>query len=74
MKYKLELDFQFYRFYTFSLLAAVLTTAIAFYNFKYNNNLSANNWAYVCIAFTIIFLIANIKFLTVYFKLRKELK
>ena len=74
MRYKLELDFQFWRFFTFGLFAALVAIAIAVYSFRISEIPVAGIWNIVFIILGILFVLSMLMFLRNYSKLRKILK
>lgn len=74
MRYKLELDFQFWRFFTFGLFAALVATALAVYSFKISEIPGAGIWNAVFLVLGILFVLSMFMFLRNYSKLRKILK
>ena len=75
MKYKLALDFQFTRFWAFSLLAVIITSAIAYNSFRMAEMILVSNiflWLSIILFFVWIYFMVD--FLIVYRKLRSKLK
>lgn len=75
MKYKLMLDFQFTRFWAFSLLAVVIASVVAYNSFHMAGNvLLSNIFLWVSIVLFFVWVFFMIWFLIVYRKLRSKLK
>ena len=75
MKYKLALDFQFTRFWAFSLLAVVITSAVAYNSFQMAGRFILSTiflWVSVVLFFVWVFFM--IWFLRVYLRLRSKLR
>ena len=74
MRFKLELDFQFWRFFVFGLFAALVALAIAVYSFKFNQIPIDGFWSTTLIVLIVLFGLSLIMFFRNYFRLRKILK
>jgi len=75
MKYKLTLDFQFTRFWAFSLLAVVIASVVAYNSFHMVGNvLFSNIFLWVSVVLFFVWIYFMIWFLRVYLRLRSKLK
>ncbi|MBL7170171.1 MAG: hypothetical protein ISS48_04070 [Candidatus Aenigmarchaeota archaeon] len=69
----LELDFQFWRFWAFSLLAISITLLIAWYNINFQNNPWESKVGLMAVSFTALWVISLGFFLVTYVKFKKKL-
>lgn len=75
MKYKLALDFQFTRFWAFSLLAVVIASIVAYNSFHMAGRILISNiFLWVSIVLFFVWIYFMVQFLIVYRKLRSKLK
>jgi len=74
MKYKVELDFQVLRFYSFTLLAIAVSLVIAIYSYNGVNVYVTRRLYELFLTFTFLFLLSFIMFNLTYLELRKKLK
>jgi len=70
----LELDFQFWRFWAFSLLAIVISLSVVYFTMQFQGNTWANLVGYVTIGFTIIWFVCLIMFYKTYYEYRDSLR
>ena len=73
MKTKIELDFQYWRFWTFSLLGFTLSATIGYFNFVDKNPFAARLMKTGGIVAGILYILCSIQFFCVYYKLRSNL-
>ena len=75
MKYKLALDFQFTRFWAFSLLAVIIASTVAFNSF-YMSGMALVSKIFLCLSIILFFVWVYfmIWFLRVYIKFRSKLR
>ncbi|MBU2052659.1 MAG: hypothetical protein KJ721_00255 [Nanoarchaeota archaeon] len=73
MKNKFELDFQFYRFWTFSLLAIIIAGIFTWYSLKDNGSVYSLHVCIFNVFMFILYLICNYMFLKNYIELKKIL-
>jgi len=74
MKHKSELDFQFWRFWVFSLLVLVVSGLFAFFTLLANNNPNAKTVLLLVVVFFFCFCMSLYEFFRNYANLRKQLK
>jgi predicted ferric reductase len=71
---KLELDFEFWKFWSFTLLALVITLGVAFFTMVYQSYTWAPVIGWVTVGVIILWMLSLIMFYVNYNKFRKTLK